>query len=119
VDGRTKGKRLQGLPIGGGMALMVQVNIAGLVAAIQKAPPFSFPEMNEGATYLFNLVYNHMANDNAVRLSELDFSAFEAEDINSLADLYNDVIEKNNHHADSIASTLRKIDPVCRVAAYV
>jgi len=98
---------------------MIQVNIAGLVAALKKEQPFTLPEMNEGTNYLFNRVYCRMANDDTVRLSALDFSAFEAEDIGSLNELYNDVIGRNNHQSENIAAALRKVDPVCRAAAYV
>ena len=98
---------------------MIQVNIAGLVAAVQKAPPFIFPEMNEGTSYLYSRVYNHMATGGDIKLSELDFSAFEADDIHSLIDLYSDVIENNSQQANSIAATLRKTAPVCKAAAYV
>ena len=98
---------------------MIQVNIAGFVGAMQKAAPFVLPEMSDGASYLYNMVYSRLANDEIVGLSELDFSAFEEEDIQSLAGLYDDVLEKNSHQAYGIADTLRKAAPVCKAAAYI
>jgi len=98
---------------------MVQVNIAGLVEAVQRASPFTMPEMDEGTSYLFNKVYNRLANDETVMLSELDFSAFESDDIQTLARLYDDVFEKNYYQANSIADTLRNAAPVSKAAAYI
>ena len=98
---------------------MIQVNIAGLVEAVQKVPPFVLPEMGDGISYLFNMVYIRLVNDETVRLSELEFSAFEEEDIQSLARLYEDLFEKNSHQAERIADTLRKAAPVCKAAVYI
>ena len=98
---------------------MIQVNIAGLMASMQKAPPFTMPEMNAGTSYLFNKVYTHLAKDETVSLSDLDFSAFEYDDIQTLASLHDDVFEKNNHQANSIVGTLRNAAPICKPAAYI
>jgi len=54
-----------------------------------------------------------------VNLSELDFDAFEPEDVGSLNTLYLDVFEKNAYATDCIASVLRKAAPVCKHAVYV
>ena len=98
---------------------MMQVNIAQMVSALQKAPVFAYPEMDEGTRYLFNHVYNRMLRGEKVKLSELDFAAFEEDDIHSLNKLYNSVFERNNREASCITSSLRKIDPIIKVAAYV
>jgi len=98
---------------------MIKVNIAGLVEAVQKASSFVMPEMNDGTSYLHSKVYTRLINDGTVRLSELDFSAFESDDIQTLARLYNDVFEKNTRQAGGIADTLRKAAPVCKAAAYI
>jgi len=98
---------------------MIQVNIAGLVEAVQKASPFTMPDMDEGTSYLFNKVYTRLINDETVHLSDLDFSAFEEDDIQTLARLYDDVFEKNTRQADGIADTLRRAAPVCKTAAYI
>ena len=98
---------------------MIQVNIAGLAAALQKAPPFIMCGMNKGTSYLFDRVYTRLASGGEVRLSNLDFSVFEEEDINSLIALHNDVFERNIHQAERVADTLRKIEPICKPAAYI
>ena len=98
---------------------MIQINIAGLMEAVQKASPFVMPEMNKGTSYLHSKVYTRLTNDETVMLSELDFSAFESDDIQTLARLYDDVFEKNSHQANIIAGTLRKAAPVCKAAAYI
>ena len=98
---------------------MMQVNINQLVAALRKAPVYTQPEMDEGTSYLFYHVYNRILRGEKVRLSELDFAAFEEDDIHSLSELYNSVFERNNREAGCITGTLRKIDPICKAAAYV
>ena len=98
---------------------MIQINIAGLMEAVQKASPFVMPEMNNGTSYLHSNVYTRLANDEPVQISELDFSAFESDDIQTLARLYNNVFERNNQQANSIAGTLRNAAPVCKPAAYI
>ena len=98
---------------------MIQINIAGLVEAVQRASPFTMPEMNEGTSYLHNKVYTRLANDESVSLSDLDFSAFESDDIQTLARLHDDVFEKNSHQANCIVGTLRNAAPVTKAAVYI
>jgi hypothetical protein len=98
---------------------MIQVDIAGLMASMQKAPSFTMPEMNEGTSYLHNQLYTRLANDESVSLSDLDFSAFELDDIQTLTRLHSDVIEKNSYQANSIVGTLRNVAPICKPAAYI
>lgn len=97
----------------------MKINIQQLVSAVQNAPCFEPPEMNKGTNYLYDNTYNRLSKGEVVRFSYLDFTAFESEDISTLLDLYNDVYEKNNRQASSIADTLRKIIPISKVAAYV
>lgn len=98
---------------------MAQVNIAGFVEAVQAAPSFSLPQMDGGTSYLFNRVYKKMANGETVTLSELDFSAFDEEDINSLSGLYDEVFGRNNFQADRITYVLQKAVPICNASAYI
>ena len=98
---------------------MMQVNILHLVAALQKEPAFVHPEMDIGTTYLFSHVYTRMVRGEKVRLSELDFTAFEEEDLHSLGGLYDEVLGKSNQEASSITGALRKIAPISKVAAYI
>ena len=90
---------------------MMQVNINQFMAALREVPIYNQPKMYKGTSYLFNHVYNHMLHGEEVKLSELDFSAFEEDDIHSLGELYNSVFERNSLEASRIANTLRKIDP--------
>ena len=98
---------------------MLQVSTAQLVVNIQKSQPFSMPEMDTGTSYLFNQVYRPLVVGDVVKLSDLDFSAFEEEDIKALSDLCDNVFERNNQQADNITSTLRQLAPISMVASYV
>jgi hypothetical protein len=97
----------------------MKLNIAQLMSAIQKADKFSFPKMNKGTRYLYDTVFCKMSNGTAVFLSELDFDAFSTDDVRTLSDLYDKVIEKNHDEADSIVTTLRRIIPMSKATAYV
>ena len=99
--------------------MMLQVNLASLAEALQNAPPFAIPEMDKGTNYLYNQVYIRLARNEEVRLSGLDFSAFEEDDIRCLADLHDDVFERNNYQASRVTDTLRNIDPICKTADYI
>ena len=98
---------------------MIKLDIAQLIATIQEAPPFVFPEMDEGTSYLYNNLYCRLATGEGTLLSELDFNAFDSADINCLKDLYNNVFEQNNYQASNIMNTLRQVTPVCMASVYV
>ena len=98
---------------------MLTVNTKSLVEAIREADAFKLPEMSEGTSYLFDNLLNSLFRGGEVRLSNLDFNAFEPEDLESLESLYSDVFEKNYYTAGSIASALRETVPARRAVAYV
>jgi hypothetical protein len=98
---------------------MITVSTTQLVDEIREADAFKLPEMNAGTGYLYDTVYCRMAGGHSVSLSELNFDAFEREDVDSLHDLYTDVFERNYHLADRIAATLRAIVPVSKAVAYI
>ena len=98
---------------------MITVSIKSLVEAIREADVYTLPEMNRGTAYLHDMVYKRMTKGHDVRLSELNFDAFEQEDVDSLHDLYSDVLEQNNYKAGGISSTLQALAPVCKAVGYV
>jgi hypothetical protein len=75
--------------------------------------------MNDGVGYLFEKVYSRMSAGCDVRLSELDFGAFEQKDVESFDDLYSNVFERNYRTADGIGSALRAAPPVCGTPGFV
>lgn len=98
---------------------MITVSVKNLVEAIQEADAFKMPDMNEGTAYLYDTIYNNLSRDMDVKLSEIDFDAFEAEDINFLNDLHSDVFERNYCAANGIMTTLQQLHPVCKAVGYV
>lgn len=98
---------------------MITVNVKNLMGAIQEADAFKMPDMNEGTSYLYDTIYNNLSRDIDVKLSGIDFDAFEAEDIDSLSDLHTDVFERNCYAANGIMSTLQQVSPVCKAVGYV
>lgn len=98
---------------------MIEVSVKQLMSAIAEADFFKMPEMNEGTSYLYNAIYSNLSQNKDVKLSEIDFDAFEADDINCLNDLHSDVLEKNHCAAIGIISTLQQITPICKAVGYV
>lgn len=98
---------------------MITVSTKRLVSAIEEAESFKMPDMNEGTAYLYNTIYSRLSQNIDVRLSDIDFDAFEAEDIDVLNDLHSDVFETNHCSANGIISTLRQVAPVSKAVGYV
>jgi hypothetical protein len=98
---------------------MITVSIKNLVSAIAEADVFKLPDMNEGTAYLYDGIYNKLSRNMEIRLSDIDYDAFEPEDIDSINRLYTDVFEKNACSAGNIMSTLRQVTPVHKAVAYV
>jgi hypothetical protein len=87
--------------------------------AIQEAGVLKLPDMNEGTEYLYHSVYTKLARNLDVKFSDIDFDAFDQEDVDALNDLHSDVFENNYNTADRIASALRSVVPAHRAVAYV
>jgi hypothetical protein len=98
---------------------MIQVSVNRLMSAIKEADTFTLPSMNAGTEYLYNAVYKKLATNTDVRLSEIEFSAFDYDDVDTLNNLHSDLFESNCIEARSIAHALRSLDPVCRAVAFV
>jgi hypothetical protein len=96
----------------------MQINISQLEIALQVAPHFVTPEMNRGTSYLFDNVYRRLADGEEVRLSDLDFAAFDSDDINALGNLYNDVFERNSWQVHGIVDELNMIAPTCKAEPF-
>ena len=97
----------------------MKIDINMLIAAVQKTPKYGLPEMNEGTSYLHKTFYKTLATGEDVLFSEINFDAFENEDIGNVNQLHSNVFNKNYYEARGIASTLDKITPVCKTTAYV
>ena len=98
---------------------MLQLNLKQLTAAVRQAVPVTFPEMDKGTRYLYENLYRRLSNEEDVYLSDLDFNAFDSEDVYALSDLHENVFERRTHQADTITNTLRRIKPIGTAAAYV
>lgn len=99
--------------------IMIAVNVKQLISAIKEADVFQLPAMSEGTQYLYSSVYCKLTNDMEVMLSNLDFDAFEPEDVDALNALHSDVFERNRYTVSHIASTLRSLSPACKNVAYI
>jgi len=98
---------------------MITVSIKDFVEAIRETDTYTLPEMDEGTAYLYNSVYRRMSGGHDVRLSELNFDAFEQADVDSIRDLFSNVFEQNHYTAGGISSTLHSLAPVCKAVGYV
>ena len=98
---------------------MITVSVSQLISAIEEADAFSLPGMNAGVDYIYNNIYRRLANGEEVRLSEINYNAFDIEDVDFMRDIYSDVLEKNESRANSLTHTLCGIPPVVAAAAFV
>ena len=98
---------------------MITVSIKQLLSVIEEAEVFKFPSMSAGADYIYNGLYGRLTRGENVRLSEIDYNAFELDDIDTMRNLYSDVLEVNERRVDTLTSTLRGLPPVVTVAAFV
>ena len=98
---------------------MITVSITQLLDAIEDAEVFKIPDMRAGTEYIYNSLYRRLSQGDNVRLSEIDYNAFELEDIDTMRDIYSDMLEANESRADTLARVLRGISPVTTAAAFV
>jgi hypothetical protein len=98
---------------------MITVSIKQLVSAIAEADTFTLPAMSAGTAYLYDGIYKRLTCGEEVRLSGIDWSRFELEDVDTMRDLYSDVLEANESKADRIVGALRGIAPTVAAAAFV
>ena len=98
---------------------MITVNVKQLISAIEEADVFKLPDMSTGAEYIYNSLYRRLTQGENVRLSEIDYNSFELGDIDSVLEIYSNVLEANENKAETLARTLWSIPPVVTAAAFV
>ena len=98
---------------------MLELNITKFVSAVQNAPAFTAPEMNSGTSYLFNNIYKRLLRGESVCITDLDFDAFDSDDIGFLRELYNNIYENHNHKTCDVVNALQQITPISKDSAYV
>ena len=98
---------------------MITVSVRQLVEAIKEADNYRLPDMNEGTSYLYNNLYKKLSNNEDVRLSHISWNSFELDDIDTMRDMYSDVLEANESRAYRITCSLRDMPPAVTAAAFV
>ena len=98
---------------------MITVSIKQLVSAIEDADVFNLPDMSAGTDYIYNNLYKRLTHGEDLRLSQVDWEGFELDDVDSMRDLYSDVLEANESRAERISGILRNAPPVTTAAAFV
>lgn len=98
---------------------MIKADIVQLITAVHEAPSYENLETSQGTSYLLENVYERLLYGEDIRLSDLDLTAFEAEDVNAFHDLFTNIISMNSYQAGAITEILRKIAPVHKDAVYV
>lgn len=97
----------------------MHIDIKKLKEAVSQAASFKLPEMDSGTNYLYEDIYIRMLHGEEVRLSEINFSAFQADDIDSFIKLHKSTLEKNEIAANNIITALQKIKPGYVPVAFV
>ncbi len=98
---------------------MITVSIKKLVSAIKEADVFHLPDMNEGTHYIYEEIYKKLSEEIPVRLSEVNFSRFELDDINTMRELYADILEVNENKAEAFTRILKNIPPITTTSKFI
>ena len=98
---------------------MIMVSIKKLVSAIKEADVFHLPDMNEGTHYIYEEIYKKLSEEIPVRLSEVNFSRFELDDINTMRELYADILEVNENKAEAFTRILKNIPPITTTSKFI
>ena len=98
---------------------MITVSIKQLAEAIEEAGAYKLPDMNDGTDYVYNNLYRRLSGSENVRLSEIDYDRFELDDIDSMRELYSNVLEADEYKTDTLAHTLQEMTPTMVAAAFV
>jgi hypothetical protein len=102
-----------------GINTMITVSVTQLLAAIEEADVYKLPDMSTGLDYIYNNLYGRLSRGEDLRLSQINWSSFELDDINTMRDLYSDVIEQDEYKAHTMALTLHGLSPVVAAAVFV
>ena len=97
---------------------MSTVSIKNFVDALAKAPAFMPPELNVGALYIQEKICNRLKSGVAVKFSEIDFSAFDLEDFDILADIQFKTDRRNDKTTDVLRS-LNGIEPAILLGTFI
>jgi len=98
---------------------MLTVSVKALVEAIQDTEAYSLPEMNNGTEYLYKNLYSRLVHGDTVHLSDLDFDAFEAEDVGEMEGLYNNIFCAHNSQASRLRAEFRNMPAAIVRTQYV
>ncbi len=98
---------------------MITVSTKRLMEAIEEADAFSLPTMNTGTQYLYDNLYSTLAGGCEVRLSGLDFNAFDLDDVGEIERVYNEYLEATEERVEGITRSLWAMPPVSAVSAFV
>ena len=98
---------------------MITVSVTELMSAIEEAGAFKMPDMSAGTDYLYNKLYSRLSYGDTVRFSDIDYDAFELDDVDSMRKLHSDVLEANEYKTETLARSLRDLKPATVAAAYV
>ena len=86
--------------------------------AIHEQEAYAEPEMEDGVAYLYENVQRKLSKNLSVHMSDLDFDAFELDDIDELAKRYRDNDERRYRTTAQTASQLSHMKPIPTPAAY-
>ena len=97
----------------------MHVHIPNLLSSIKNASAFELPKMSTGTKYIHDNVYMRFINDKDIRISGLNFNAFETDDIEAIVDLVIGDFNNSNQRFYEITNALRQTPPICKDVVYV
>ncbi len=68
---------------------------------------------------IYEEIYKKLSEEIPVRLSEVNFSRFELDDINTMRELYADILEVNENKAEAFTRILKNIPPITTTSKFI
>lgn len=99
---------------------MQKLNVKRFVEAISGLENYVPPiEAKKGVQYLYDVLYTKALNGEAIKLADIDFSAFTIEDMEAFEDYFDNTICGRNRTVDTITGGLKRTPPAASKARFI
>jgi hypothetical protein len=97
---------------------MSAISIKYFTDALTMAPTFKHPEINAGAQYIYDKLFDCSITGESPRLSEINFDAFNLNDLDDFL-TFNSHMESHIYETAQVAKSLNKIKPAVVAGTFV
>jgi len=97
---------------------MLTVSVTQLLDALDTAPTYECPEMNAGAKYIHNILFDCHITERAIKLSEINFKAFDLGDIDDFLN-FNSDMGRHAYQTEQVAQLINALKPTVVSGTFV